>query len=52
MGRQDATEKLVSELKDITANLETVKADKAIFMKFKKKLSLKTLEHDVKLFKC
>ena len=37
-GRQDAVEKLVSKLKDITANLEVVKADKSAFMKAKKRL--------------
>jgi len=50
-GRQEAVESLVSKLKDITANLEVVKADKSTFMKAKKRAAIKALEHDVKMFK-
>lgn len=50
-GRQEAVEQLVNKLKDITANLEVVKADKSTFNKAKKRLNIKGLEHDVKIFK-
>jgi hypothetical protein len=39
------------ELRQISANLELVKLTKAEFNKKVKKMDLKALEHDIKLFK-
>lgn len=51
-GRMKLAEKEIQSLHAMTTHLNTVKTDRVEFIKAKKKLDLKNLQQDVKLFKC
>ena len=51
-GRMDIAEKNVKTQGDQIQHLEGHKTDKNTFYKVKKKLEMKDLEQDIKLFKC
>ena len=51
-GRMKLAETEIQKLHATTTHLDTVKTDKVDFIKARKKLDLKNLQQDVKLFKC
>jgi len=51
-GRMKLAEKEIENLRAVTTHLDTIKTNRVEFIKSKKKLELKNLQQDVKLFKC